>query len=172
MHASKLRALLGPVLWALVTSCGAAPIEIPEGMSPHIGESWYAHRASQLEISVEMSKVRDESMSTQVPPDSLDLNTRIEAALIWDQACASCHGKSGDPSTAAVKLDPPPRDWSGFGPTMGFIFGGDKMRAGIFKRIAEGGEPGEDGRTSPMPAWSSQLSKEQIWALVEHIESL
>ena len=53
---------------------------------------------------------------------------------------------------------------------MGFFFGGDKMRAGLFKRIQEGGEP-KDGKPSDMPAWSSSLSREQTWALVRHLES-
>ena len=56
-----------------------------------------------------------------------------------------------------------PRDWTGMGVRMGFFFGGDKMRAGIFRRIRDGVPPG-------MPGWDSALSREQIWALVRHLE--
>ncbi|MCA9561081.1 MAG: cytochrome c [Myxococcales bacterium] len=48
---------------------------------------------------------------------------------------------------------------------MGFTFGGDAMRRGIYRSIAEGKGEG-------MPAWGGRLSREQMWALVRHIESL
>jgi mono/diheme cytochrome c family protein len=53
---------------------------------------------------------------------------------------------------------------------MGFFFGGDSMRAGIYRRISEGGEV-KDSQPSEMPAWRDTLAREQIWALVRHIEA-
>ena len=56
-----------------------------------------------------------------------------------------------------------PRAWGTMGTSMGFFFGGDRMRAGIYRTVA-------DGRPPNMPAWGAQLSREQLWALVRHIE--
>ncbi len=56
-----------------------------------------------------------------------------------------------------------PQSWGGVGPRMGFFFGGDAMRAGIYRVIAE--------RLAPsMPAFGETLSCGQIWALFAHIE--
>ncbi|MCA9542738.1 MAG: cytochrome c [Myxococcales bacterium] len=39
------------------------------------------------------------------------------------------------------------------------------MRRGIYRSIAE-------GKGAAMPAWGTRLAREQIWALVRHIEAL
>lgn len=85
------------------------------------------------------------------------------AAEIWLAACAFCHGVDGNP----------PPEWAGkgmrrfgtFGMRMGFIFGGDKMRAGIARTIAE-------GKGTGMKAFRGHLTSEEITALVRHIEGL
>ena len=56
------------------------------------------------------------------------------------------------------------RTWTGMGATMGFTFGGDGMRAGVFRSIAA-------GKGTAMPPWGGVLAREQIQALVTHIES-
>ncbi len=55
-----------------------------------------------------------------------------------------------------------PRAW-GFGSRMGFTFGGDAMRQSIYRAI-------EEGKPPAMPGWGETLSREQIWAIVLHIE--
>ncbi|MFN3197660.1 MAG: c-type cytochrome [Bradymonadia bacterium] len=165
-------ASLSAVCTALVMfGCGGAPIKPADDAQPHMGESWFSHRAEQLGVSVAQAKARDAAISETSPP-TLDPDTQLEGATIWARVCANCHGQFGDPSTATTRFEPSPRDWSGFGPSMGFLFGGDKMRAGIYTKIAEGGADRTDDQPSPMPAWKSQLSKEQIWALVHYIETL
>ena len=57
------------------------------------------------------------------------------------------------------------RKFGTVGMKMGFFFGGDKMRAGIAKTIAE-------GKGSEMRPFKDHLTKQEIEALVRYIESL
>lgn len=85
------------------------------------------------------------------------------AAEIWQAACSFCHGIDGNP----------PPEWAGkgmrrfgtFGMRMGFFFGGDKMRAGIARTIAE-------GKGTEMKPFKGHLTEAEIKALVRHIENL
>lgn len=97
-------------------------------------------------------------------PDTLSV-TPADAQSLWQSTCAPCHGLKGDLEGVDVSaFKKPPRDWSGIGPSFGFFFGGDKMRAGIYRSIHDGKDQ--------MPAFGEILSSEQIWALVHHIEGL
>ncbi len=157
----------------------AAPVTAPTAalVAPSIDdlvrEAWLARRAGQLGVSLDEARRRDAALSVEIPPGVTtdDAQTRAEAAAIWGRICASCHGVTGRLDGALQKTDPPPRTWGGMGARMGFFFGGDRMRAGIYRSIAEGG-PVRDGKPSPMPAWGTTFAREQIWALVRHIESL
>ncbi|TGK18049.1 cytochrome c [Leptospira fluminis] len=95
------------------------------------------------------------------PPRTTD-ELKIFADLYWRQKCAVCHGLTGTPSS---ETNPAPRKFGTFGMKMGFFFGGDKMRAGIFRTV-------RDGKNQVMPAFGKDLSEEKIWALVEKIERL
>lgn len=159
-----------------------APPQAPPATSPAIAppniddltrDAWLARRARQLGVSIDEARNRDAALPADVPPDAAtdDAQTRAEAAAIWGRVCASCHGLTGRLDGVTQKTDPPPRTWGGMGARMGFFFGGDRMRAGIHRSIAEGG-PLRDGKPSPMPAWGTTFAREQIWALVRHIESL
>ena len=96
------------------------------------------------------------SAQLQTPEDK-------RAADIWQAACSFCHGVDGTP----------PEMWAGkgvrkfgtLGMKMGFFFGGDKMRAGIAKTIAE-------GKGKEMRPFKEHLTPEEIQALVRHIEGL
>lgn len=176
----KVRGALGWNYWwavLLVASCaGAQPVAIPEtgdSIEAHRSGRWFERRAAQLGISVAEARARDAALSEEVPPRDAadDEHTRAEAAAIWMTACARCHGVTGRLDGPVPKFDPPPRAWGGMGPKMGFLFGGDRMRAGIYKTISEGG-PVRNGQPSPMPAWGAYLSREQMWSLVRHIEAL
>ncbi len=57
------------------------------------------------------------------------------AADIWQAACSFCHGIDGTPPEAWAGKGM--RKFGTLGMKMGFFFGGDKMRAGIAKTIAE-----------------------------------
>ncbi|PJZ56915.1 c-type cytochrome [Leptospira barantonii] len=86
--------------------------------------------------------------------------TEAEADRLWEQKCAACHGMDGTPSES---LPTKPRKLKGFGLKMGFLFGGDKMREGIYKTI-------RDGKNQTMPSFKEELSEEEIRALVKRIE--
>lgn len=134
---------------------------------PHLGEAWFPYRAQSLGLTVEAAKARDAALSLEAPPEVLGPRVMKEAAALWLALCAACHGPRGQ-LEGVSGLEPMPRKWGTMGASMGFFFGGDKMRAGIYRTIAEGKQD-EQGQPV-MPAWSAALSREQIWALVRHIE--
>ena len=160
------------VLLALLGLLGCSKperVEAPPEALPHYGDAWFAFRGASLGISVAAAQSRDATIPADHPPATLDRTTAVEAAAIYRSVCVVCHGPGGEPPEKQPSGGAPPRAWGGSA-RMGFFFGGDKMRAGLFKRIQEGGEP-RDGKASDMPAWASTLSREQTWALVRHLES-
>ncbi|TGK15947.1 c-type cytochrome [Leptospira kmetyi] len=86
--------------------------------------------------------------------------TEVEADRLWEQKCTACHGVDGTPNES---LPTKPRKLRGFGLKMGFLFGGDKMREGIYKTI-------RDGKNQTMPSFKEELSEAEIRALVKRIE--
>ncbi|WP_232371521.1 c-type cytochrome [Leptospira ainazelensis] len=101
----------------------------------------------------------------QTSPNSKDRSSDFSidenrADLLWEQKCAACHGVDGTPKDSVL---PKPKKLRGFGIKMGFFFGGDKMREGIFKTI-------RDGKNQTMPSFKDELSEEEIRALVKRIE--
>ena len=166
------------VALALLAGCASAPAPVAptsegDSIEAHRSGQWFERRATQLGITLAQARARDAAIGEDAPPANAadDEHTRAEAAAIWITACARCHGVSGRLDGPVAKIDPPPRSWGGFGPQMGFLFGGDRMRAGIYKTISEGG-PTRNGQPSPMPAWGAYLSREQMWSLVRYIEAL
>lgn len=156
---------LGLVVLALVGCSGPTQAVAPPDASTHLGEDWFVFRAADLGISVDEARRRDAALSEVEPPES-DPTLATEAAALWTNLCARCHGVDGR-GVDELDLRPEPKKWGGFGVRMGFFFGGDKMRAGIYRQIRDG--PDREG-PSAMPAWGEALSREQIWALVGHIE--
>ncbi len=169
--------MLAAVLSCAPAAVAPAPAPTAAFVAPSIDDlvrdAWLERRARQLGVSLDEARHRDATLSVATPPDVAtdDAQTRAEAVAIWGRVCASCHGVSGRLDGVTQKTDPPPRAWGGMGARMGFFFGGDKMRAGIYRAIAEGG-PVRDGKPSPMPAWGPTFAREQIWALVRYLESL
>lgn len=157
------------LLLLLVAGCArrVAPSELKEDAA-HFGDDWFAYRAKGLGLAdAEAAKARDAALSDTTPPAESDEQLRAEGAAIWAQSCASCHGKTG--RKEGVVYAPgtkEPRKLGGMGMAMGFFFGGDKMRGGLYRTI-------RDGRPeTTMVPWGPTLAREQIWALVFHLESL
>jgi mono/diheme cytochrome c family protein len=162
-----VRALVALLALAALGGCAKPErLEAPVELTPHLGEAWYSYRAATLGITPEAAVTRDLAISELRPPE-LDRIARLEAAAVWRDHCASCHGIDGD---APPRAGPAPRSWGTVGSRMGFRFGGDSMRAGLYRKIQDGGKTVE-GRVSDMPSWRRLLSREQTWALVERIES-
>ena len=152
----------------LLVGC-AGPIHIPptDTVEPHLGDDWFEWRAERLGISIDDARERDAAISVNKPPrDSLDGQTAMEAAVIWANLCARCHGFDGRMKGVAEADAMPDTKWGGVGVKMGFAFGADAMRAGIYESIAEG----PNDPQSPMLAWKHNLSREQMWALVFYVE--
>lgn len=153
----------------LVAGCArrVAPSDFKEPTA-HFGDDWFAYRAKGLGLAdAEAAKARDLAISDTVPPSESDEQLKSEGEAIWGQVCAECHGKTG--RKEGVVFAPgtkEPRKWGGMGAAMGFFFGGNKMRGGLYRTI-------RDGRPdTPMIAWAPTLAREQIWALVFFLEGL
>ena len=152
------------VLAVVALGCGGPHLVTPLTPAAHEGAEWFAFRAWTLGITPAQARARDSALPEDSPPAGLDdLWMRREGKDLWLTHCAGCHGADGTPTPAAGT--PPPRRWGTFGVKMGFLFGGDRMRAGVYRSIAEGHPP-------RMPAWRGPLAREQIWALVRHLEDL
>lgn len=163
---------LGVLTLAALLGCSKPErVEAPDKAAPHLGDDWFDYRAKTLGVSPDQAKLRDAALPEDAPPSlALDRSTALEAAVVFRSVCSSCHGSDGKPPESTTAGAPRPREWSTFGSRMGFFFGGDKMRAGLYRKIRDGGEA-KDGVASNMPGWGSTLSREQMWALVRHIES-
>lgn len=145
----------------------------PPTEAPLLGDAWFAARGTALGLDAAAARARDAAISEAEPPaEPPDAQLRTQAAAIWATLCASCHGATGRVENVAPPPPdvPLPRPFGGTRMAMGFFFGGDKMRAGLYRKIARGAPPTVP--PSPMPPWEGTLSREQIWALVAHIESL
>jgi len=161
-----MRIFVGALVLVLAGCAATRPQPSPHA-KPHLGDEWFVWRASTLGISADQARARDAALpdgtdGTAPPAGTLDENTELEAAILWSKQCARCHGEDGIPPPPEEGR-PQPRAWDGMGPTMGFAFGGDKMRAGIYKTISRG--------RGSMPGWGDTLSREQIWALVAQVEA-
>jgi len=129
-------------------------------------------KSSLLNKPVAQVKIIDDSLrNIQNVPEKLKKNSYLwkESKAIWLQRCSICHGKNGNLENVAV-TNVIPRKFSTIGMSIGFLFGGDKMRKGIFRKIRDGVK--NKNRIVTMPAWNQVLSFEQIWGLTFYIEEL
>lgn len=81
----------------------------------------------------------------------------------WKSTCAACHGPHGSPPPEWA--DKGMRRFGTTGMSMGFFFGGDKMRRGIAATITQ-------GKGTLMPAFKDKLTPAEIDNLVRYIEAL
>ena len=141
-----------------------------EQYKSHTGQEWLQIRAQEAGISLERIRKRDKALAEGPVPDQLrqDEALKLETAAVWRAHCTRCHGPRGK-GHGVKNMEIKPREFGTTGMSMGFFFGGDKMRAGIFRKIAAGSV--RDGKEL-MPNFSKILSNEQIWGLVFYIESL
>lgn len=137
---------------------------------PHKMEAWYDWRATSMGRSSEQQKHYDETLLTRPPENYGASYQQEEGKKLWAQNCASCHGADGK-GNSAMNFDPPSREFGSMSLRMGFLFGGDKMRLGIMNKIRTGRSK-QQKNIGQMPAFGNQLSNEQIWSLVLHIEKL
>jgi len=169
MHARPAGLMLALALAFLAPGCRSAPPALDPGPA-HVGAGWYAFRAAQLGLDEAAARERDAALSTELPAETrADSEMRREAAALWRDLCASCHGARGRVEDTALPDADEVRDWGSFGSDFAFLVAGDGLRAVVYRRIAVGGD--REGNPNAMPGWSHALSREQIWALVSLIES-
>lgn len=159
-------ALLFPLV--LLACSGPEHAVVPATATGHPGEAWWAYRVSlEPGATVASVKAADAALSEDTPPDFGALSPAMarEAAGLWQSLCASCHGPNGGLKGVDLSVfEKAPRKWDGIGPSFGFFFGGDKMRAGIYRSLRDG--------KGQMPPFGPMLSRAQRWALVRHLEAL
>ena len=137
---------------------------------PHAQEDWFEWRS--LDQNKDLAQVRDEdqAMDAQHKPANYGAPYQHrEGTALWQSYCMSCHGARGNSNPQ--NWQPAPRKLGGMGLKMGFFFGGDKMRAGIFHKIKTG-KSLKKRQEAAMPAFGTTLSNEQIWALVLFLENI
>lgn len=144
-------------------------INLPQNSQPHIDADWFTHRAAALGITEEAARLRDQQINEDVPFETATSpEMQQEAAALWGALCAACHGAYGQPPEIPGTTPKPAFGTTAMG--MGFFFGGDKMRAGLYKVIAEGKV--DEAGNQTMRSWRGIISREQMWALVAYIERL
>jgi len=137
---------------------------------PHDKNTWIQWRAQETQQSPAATQDTDASFQKdRKPPNYGAPYQKREGAALWQLHCASCHGPLG--KTNPQNFEPSPKKLGGMGLKMGFFFGGDKMRAGIFHKI-QTGKSLKKPAPGQMPPFSEVLSQEQIWALVLHLENI
>lgn len=146
-----------------LAGCGPARVKAPADASHLEGDAWFAWRAQQLGVTPDAARARDAALPEDAPPEQLSPAVRAQAAATWDAVCSTCHGADGTPPDRPDQ--PRPKRWGTMGTAMGFTFGGDGMRAGVYRSI-------RDGKGTVMIPWGDRLAREHIWALVAHLESL
>lgn len=94
-----------------------------------------------------------------------DASRRRDARRIYLEACSACHGPDGRPDPATVCVDEdgypdPPRSFRKG------VFKGGSAGGDLFVRISKG------MRGTPMPAFDSAYSSDEIWNVVHHIQDM
>lgn len=147
----------------LLLACSKEQIQISREEKARHRNEWIFFRSVSRNIPLSEAEKQDLAISEDVPYTSIDEPLKKEAFLIWRDMCALCHGINGDPKDSLI-AEPKPKKLGGFGMRLGFLFGQDKMRVGIYKVIRDG-----KGR---MPGFRRELSREQMWAVVRFLENL
>lgn len=140
---------------------------IPNSMMPGFKELSEAERWALVAVVKGMAGIRQASPAVSIPvepvvtPAHVALGQQVYAAL----QCAECHGASGrGDGTLTLKTDDGRRIWA-TDLTRGVFKGGGEGRD-LYVRISEG----VDG--TPMPAYGTSASPDEIWALVHYLQSL
>ena len=158
------------ILCALMACAKQIPANQYQTDFPHNKEAWATWRASVTNTGQEAFHKADQGWDANTKPPNYGADyQRKEGHALWQMHCAVCHGPQG--RTNPQKITPAPRKLGGMGLKMGFFFGGDKMRAGIFKKIKTG-QSTKPKTPSQMAGFGDLLHNEQIWALVLHLENL
>lgn len=96
-----------------------------------------------------------------------DRGTFVEAARLYEDACAACHGVAGDGRGPAARLlgEPRPRDFtSGVFKLRSTPTGSLPRDEDLYQAISRG------VAGTWMPAWEESLAPEQRWALVRYVK--
>ncbi len=142
---------------------------IPNSMMPSFKELPEAERWALVAVVKELAGIRQAPRVIPVPPEPATTpawvaqGQQVYAAL----KCAECHGAGGrgdGPNGLTLKSDDGRRIWA-TDLTRGVFKGGAEGRD-LYLRISEG----IDG--TPMPAYGTSASPDDLWALVQFIRSL
>lgn len=142
---------------------------IPGSMMPSFRELPEDERRELVAVVKEMAGIRQAPAPVIIPPEPRLTPERIAAGgrVYGVLKCAECHGAQGrgdGPSALTLKSDDGvrtrPADLAR-GPFKGGSGGRD-----LYRRIVTG----MDG--SPMPSYAGQASPDELWALVQYVQSL
>ena len=105
-----------PVPLSTATPMTAAPATTaPATAAPAVAADIAALRAEITSLSSSLAETRDELERARFEPSgpTLVVSLMAEGKRVYDRACGSCHGRSGDGKGPAAKyLNPPARDFT------------------------------------------------------------
>ena len=131
-------------------------------------QSWFERVAVERGLSLEQAKEADTAF-LGARPSSYDQSEFLwEGVALFGLHCSGCHGLAGQ-GNPELAFNPAPRPFNGIGIKFGFALTGDYLRKDLHKVIRKGGRMGVD---SPMPPFEGVLANEQIWAIINFIETL
>jgi mono/diheme cytochrome c family protein len=135
-------------------------------------------KAAELGISIDTAQERDTALSSTVNPFHArnDPSAVSRGAVIYSHECADCHGKNVDGRGPLLPMPLESLDFHRTSMRMDITAHGGAIKK-WFKTIENGAtaqEKGPDGEpiTLTMPAFGSQLAREQIWLVITYLQSL
>lgn len=142
---------------------------IPNSMMPSFQELSEAERWALVAVVKELAGIGQASQAVPIPVEPVATPARVAKGQQVYAAlkCAECHGASGrgdGPNALTLKSDDG-RRIRATDLTRGVFKGGGETRD-LYLRISEG----IDG--TPMPAYGTSASPDEIWALVHYLQSL
>ncbi len=137
-----------------------------EGVRQDVAASVKAGNFSEEEVPAIVSQRTIPGDPLHVPPEpGFDSTRWFRGRTIYLQACASCHGMTGEPVAEAVKTDDdgfpaPPRSF------VSGIYKGGMEGHQIHARVIKG------MRGTPMPGFEGTYSSDEMWDLIHYVQSL
>lgn len=151
--------------WSIVVSHMRAIGGIPAAQARAIKK--FLQQANNPPVEPIVSKTTEAAPEIKSPALMMDVErgNAENGMVLYENNCASCHGKSGKGNgPAAVSLRPPPRNLTdqAYVQTLSDEY--------LYKVITDGGS--SVGKSALMPAWGTMFNQEEIVDIISYIRTL
>lgn len=172
-----------------IHGCGSGPASIDRVVRPadavryqhyldlHNGQpaaAWLAWRSDETATPVEALREADEALSRTENPFSPDDPLTVQrGALVYSTSCVTCHGPGADGRDASGQALVGRKDFTHSHTRMALKMNPDRLAQWyqVVDRGTIGERPMPDGSTAVMPAMGEQLTREQIWLVLNWLAS-